>query len=334
MIESPKNNNPLNEAFFPVDFRDLYWKDEKTGRNLFGEGPRFVRGERFRAVVALDREEMLSAVTDAYLLITNEEAHEWALEIAKEVFHVQNGITMECLTVKMPNSRASCEIDLVRNIERGQSEINNNWCAFIHIENSYNKTKTLTYEVGFYNFRYNRKLIYPEYTVQVSETHVKTPLDFHANILEKAHEKFAKIGNIEELFYEKIKALKRIIIAQHDMIPLFCKFNGMKVRTDLSEYQKDRMIKLYVYLNDIIDKCIKEFGPNAFCMLNVMTDYATNYDDPTVRLHSASRQLAVGKWVDDIVREKTKPNFSMHEYIGNEAGDAASWLQTLYLLSK
>jgi len=334
MNESQKKDYPLNEAFFPVDFRDLYWKDEKAGRNLFGEEPRFVSGERFRAVVAIDREEMLSAVTDAYLLITNEEAYDWAIEIAKEVFHVQKGISMECLTVKMPISRASCEIDLVRNIERGQSEINNWWCAFIHIENSYNKTKTLTYEVGFYNFKYNRKLIYPEYIIQVSEAHVKTPLDFHAIILEKAHEKFAKIENIEDRFYDKIQFLQTILIAPNDMIPLFCKFNDMKVRSDLSEYQKDRMIRLYVYLNDIIEKCIKEFGPNAFCMLNVMTDYATNYDDPAMRLHSASKQLAVGKWVDDIVREKSKPNFSIHEYIGNEAGDAASWLQTLYLLSK
>jgi hypothetical protein len=71
-------------------------------------------------------------------------------------------------------------------------------------------------------------------------------------------------------------------------------------------------------------------GGNAYALFNVMTDYASfpaDFSENSVTVHNL--QHRVGRWVDDFINAHAKDGFSLSKYIGEEAMDAAFYMETL-----
>ena len=324
---------PLDAAFFTVDKKPMYWQDTKPLPDLFGE--KIIYNRCKGLFVLVDKfGKVFAPVTSAYQIVTNEDAYKWALEFAKDIFHTQEEVQMTFIGLNMPESRGFCEIDLARNTEQNQPLINEGWCAFIRVINSYNKTKPLSYIVGFTNLKQHYRILMPEMAVKATELHMGSKESIKSSLKNQITRKFAEINNIEMTFYDKIMALKNLPVAKEDMLPLCCKFLSIK-KIDQEHLKKsiDYFLGLKCYLECLIKQCIENYGTNAYALLNIMSAYASGWDDfvyPMMQMHMSSQQMAVGKWVDDILNAtKDKEHFSMYEYLGKEAYDASSWLRTM-----
>ncbi len=310
---------PLDSAFFDVSLFPIFWERE----DICEIPKHYLCHERF-AVVREDEAYVFTTVTKGYNLVLNQEAYDLGKEVACYAFHTEENVLVGKLN-ELTEHGAACEMSIQRKEEIKQPQILDGWHAIVRISNSYNKTKSLKYTIGF-EYESGASLLFPEYTIEIKDPHSK-PLD---DIREEIREKLFKtkrgqiIVQIENVFVQLITALKAITMSKYDMLRLFC----MVYKIKISSTDKYIIEEAYKEL-DLINKIIKSykannFQNNAYLLLLAFGDYVYNYRSWRFGQSLGNNQLALGKWVQKFIKETQKPGFSLHDYFGRDISDFVS----------
>lgn len=313
-----------DKFFFPVEKRNLYWQSGDLSKGLKISPVR----PRFWAIVDLEKEWVFSTVTDDYVLITNKQAYDFGIEICKYLFHVENNEDLKCIRATLSWNRASCRIDLCRFVDFYQPLLNEGWYSFLSIENSYNKTKCLEYNLGFYNREQDYGFGLYGVGFKAKRPHSSSMKAIRKSFYKEIDEKKYNIEWIEESFYKKIQQLKGISISKENMLAMFCRvfeINSKNIKKNGETYRAAKEIK------KLVDKSSIEFtrkhGQNAYALLNIFANFQYRYYYPKLGYSLFGPNVILGKWVDDLLSASGKENFSLVDYIGSEAIKAAEWLR-------
>lgn len=325
MITREANFQDLRKVFFPVE-------EQPISRDNFMGKEQYIPG--YKAIVDIERNRTLSVVSDRYRLVHNHEAYQLADYVIKAVFNNKTIKDFECLNIYMPSSRASCRIDLVNNNNFNKLFGYNteSWTPFVRITNSYNKTSTLRFEIGFCRWICMNGVIFGEIGISLAVTHSGriSPKEIDKLIYRAK----SKIGNIESVWTEfetKMEVLRSILLPESFALAIYCKvFNIIVDEENVTDSQKETLAiraKQIIYTSD---DYFREMGSNAYAMMNVLTDAAsfpkwTNNRATFVN----SYQRKVGKWVDNFIEENKKTGFNLSKYIGIDYLNAASYLRSL-----
>lgn len=318
----------LKDPFFPVERQPIFLKGEKSP---------FRKVDGYKAIVDKTTGCTLSVVSSKYRLILNEEAYEWADHVIKGIFTGKTLKDFEFFNILMPKSKASCKIDLIipNQFYFLFDNSNESFIPFLRITNSYNRTKPLKYEIGFCRWICKNGTIFGQRGVSFAMSHSE-PINLNEiqRLTEMGRNQIGDIGALWKVFESKMNILRQIELPITTVLPIYCKAYGIHVKkTDISDTLKTIYSSRVKQIRTAGKEYFKELGNNAYAMMNVLSDYASfpewtqnpaNYVD--------GYQRKVGKWVDDIIEEFEKGNFSLYKHIGEEFQNTAYFLESLVSL--
>lgn len=325
ILEEEQLPEGLGKLFFEVDERPLYWEVSSP----FTVNPDVKLCEpNFYAIVDMEKNTVFSAVTQGYLLITNKEAYDFGKEIGRRLFHLENDGDLKSIHAELSTNRAVCMIDLRRKIDLCQPLMNEGWCAFMRIVNSYNKTRKLEYIIGFYNVEHKYGFLDNSIAISANTAHYSKFGSYQMDIIRQIKEKGYNVEQVELYFLSKIEALRKIPISKESILPMFCHVFGI-TKTKVAQPQRDSLINTKDYIEEHAAAYTDKYGQNAYALLNVFADYEYKYDASSLRFLLRKDQFKLGKWVDDLINASKAPTFSITRYISEKAHEAAEWLRTL-----
>jgi len=312
----------INNAFYGVKEEKLYYE----GRN---HKMKTVSGSK--ALIDVAEDKKIAIVSDRYRLISNREAYRLADKIVRGVFEGKTLNDFICFNIYMPSTKASCRIDLIlpHNYYNPFGDMVEDWTPFVRISNSYNGTLCLKYEIGFCRWICKNGVIFDQKGLTISFTHTEI---LHINtfdyLIKRARLEIGEIGDVWNEFQKKLNALKNTTLPRSSALPMFCKVFNIQCK-DFSDRQKD----LYGCRASQIMNASKEYfndmGNNAYALFNVLTDYASFPAGPNAPGNVHGYQKKIGQWADAFIAASKRPDFSLAKYIGNEAYDAANYLESL-----
>lgn len=325
MITRTWQPKDLRKAFFPVGLCPVSWTD--------------INGEKHnvpgsRAVIDMEKRTVLSIVSDKYVLLPNAMAVDVADYVIRAVFPGRTLDDFTCFNIHMPLTRSSCRIDLIipHDFYSPFGDQHEDWTPFLRISNSYNKTLTLRYEIGFCRSICLNGVIFGKKSITFSMNHLftleTTKID---RFIEKTRH---EIGDIDSLWLEvkeRLNALRRIEIPATLILPMFCRAFKINVTEEIvKDYQTDSLAAKAAQILDSGRQYFDDLGNNAYALLNVLTDFASfpeGVGRPDRFIHGYQRK--VGDWADELLAESKIDGFSLDKFIGKKAMDSASFMRTL-----
>ena len=192
------------------------------------------------------------------------------------------------------------------------------YVPFMRISNSYNRTRSLKFLVGFCRKVCDNGLIFESETVSFNFSHTKESIggDIRFDV------KLGKMRELERKFTSYMEIVKGIPIAQGQAFPIFCK--GMGVNFNINARDKkikdaalEKLVDFRCRVTPLVDKYFSQGGANAYYLFNAMTDYASNVpqDDKQEVLQVISRQRRAGNWLQEISGLYDKPDFKWNSYL-------------------
>lgn len=325
MIKREAKFRELKEVFFPVEEQPISWGEFMDSRN---------RIPRYKAIIDSKTKRTLSVVSSKYRLVRNIEAYEIADYVVRTVFNGKTLDDFECYNILMPKSKGSCRIDLIipnnfNTLFGNKDEI---WTPFVRISNSYNRTMTLRYEIGFCRWICLNGVIFGQTGISFSITHTgsitRKEID---QLIKNAQARIGSIGSLWAAFELKMEKLKSIALPSSSALAIFCKAFDISVnKDDISEAQKVILANRTEQIVEASKQYFKDLGNNAYAMMNVMTDFASFPEwTPNPSLFVDGYQRKVGKWVDSFIEDYNKQSFNLSAYIGDEYQNTAYFLETL-----
>lgn len=312
----------IQNAFYGVREQDLYVE----GRN---HKQKKVIGHK--ALIDVEKDRTISIVSDRYQLIPNRDAYYLADRIVRGVFEGKTLDDFICYNINMPSTRASCRIDLIlpHNFYNPFGDQVEDWTPFVRISNSYNGTLCLRYEIGFCRWICKNGVIFDQRGLNISFTHTEIlRINTYEYLIERAKAEIGEIGDIWNAFQRKLKVLKSITLPRSSALPMYCKVFGVKA-ADYSERQKDLYGSRARQIMDASKDYFNEMGNNAYALFNVLTDYASFPAGPNAPGNIHGYQKRIGHWAEEFIFAASKDKFSLANYIGQEAYDAANYLESL-----
>jgi hypothetical protein len=296
-----------NEAFFPVEKREIYMTTNARGNY-------YRRLERHFAIVDVENENPFAVVTNDYELITNKAAFDMATEAMKKVFHTTQIGDMDCLNITMPKTRSFCHIDLIHKTAEFSPWEKDRWTAFLRITNSYNRTRLLRFELGFCRWICLNGMIFGSKSVEFSYAHTRHRM----GRVDRFVENIGDIHKLETAMIEKLHQLKRYYVPEKEMLPILCRAFDIKANKEVLERKRrvDELLALRKQTRDLTKLYFSEMGPNGYAALNVLTDYASRPEGviaPEASMHSF-QQKAAG-WLDDFISTIKSADFSFDVYL-------------------
>ena len=322
----PENNFKLESLFFPVDLFPLYRKKTRSQIDIFGNTEEFEQCGGYYALVDIDRDKVLTTVAKDYELVTNKEAIDLLEEIKENIFGESKEQEFSYRRIYLSEKRTECYADLYRELDESQPLFNDGWCAFIRMQNSYNRKKNLGYKIGFHNVYVGGSLMDTKNIIEASTSHSTTGLYSVKDIIrKKVRSNRYLISSIENELKRKIEKLKLIVIAGRDVLPFFCMIYNVKKTSDV--YQKENLTSAAKFINKCVDEIIPKYGKNAYSLLLILSKYASMHRS-ALYLTPQYKEQALGKWADKFIDETDNPNFSINVYLKDYL-DTASWLDSL-----
>ncbi len=325
MIESPPQYRDLKEAFFPVEEQPISWGENKASS---------IRIPGYKAIVDRETNRALSVVSSNYHLVTNEEAYYYAGYVVKTVFEGKTLDDFVCYNILMPKTKGSCRIDLIipNHFNKMFGDTLDSWTPFVRISNSYNRSTTLKFEIGFCRWICLNGVIFGQKGISLSLNHIGNITLNEIDVLIKdAKEKIGSVASLWTLFEEKMKTLKSIALPSSSALAIYCKVFDVDVDKDkVTNAQREKLSMRAKQIVEASKQYFRELGNNAYAMMNVMTDFASFPEwTPNPSLYVDGYQRKVGNWVDDFIEKHKEPDFSLSGYIGEKYQNTAYYLESL-----
>ena len=173
---------------------------------------------KYKAVVGKDTNNSIrvfSIVSDSYQLLTNEDALRMGKELHLKLFPNASSDSFEVFNVITPSTKSFCHIDIIDKnytLNLMKSEV---YVPFVRIHNSYNKSRSLKFDIGFVRRLCNNGVIFEEKAVSLKFAHTKQALSLKG--LENINVKHLK--KYEDDFVSKLNISAGSVSYTHLTLP-------------------------------------------------------------------------------------------------------------------
>lgn len=284
-------NTDIQEMLFPVGEQRIFLQGQKKP----------VPG--FKAIVGDIRKnftKVFSIVSDDYKLVSNKDALQFAEDIHLKLFPDAKADSFEIFNIIAPDTKSFCQIDIIDKnytLNIWKKEV---YVPFVRIHNSYNKSRSLKFEIGFCRKLCDNGVIFEKSTTQLKFSH--TTKDIKKQDLK--HVDVSNLKRLETEFIQKTKRSLEIPLPVKYFVPLAAKVLGRQF--NLSETNplklaanKAKMSEFVLLIKGHTAKYAtgQEFGETAYAFFNVLTDYVSNNS----KLHAGSingLQTKCGMWLN------------------------------------
>lgn len=322
------NSEKLNPLLFPVELVPVYVSGRKGERqgNIFPDSLLKAQCDRLLRHLAIrDKQsgEVFTVVSKGYDLVSNEEALTDGFRIFSQLFPKASSVSnFEIAGASMTKSRGACVIDVIHREYRTEVFGGDPWCPFIRIENSYNRTKALSYVLGFH--RLKSPLRYSDSRFIIGSTAAR---------IKRVHTKDAKVDwsgdrnrlrEIEREFVEGIRYMKDYEVKRLYGAPLIAKALRLTFKVDAEDDQKRRRERqklntFRTFIAERLNERYKEHGVNLYAVFHAMIDYASSraarrFNTPYYNVEVQNR---AGEWFSSYPRISSKPDFDIDRYLGD-----------------
>ena len=307
-----ERNTNLDEVLFPVGFADVFIEGMTEGEYAM---PVKIPVENYRAIINQSTGNVLSVVSKHYKLITNEQAFEFGKECYKNVFNVKSTSNFEVFNVIISSTLTYCLIDIIMKgyqVNIWKQEI---FLPFIRITNSYNRTRKLSFDLGFCRKLCDNGVIFEKETIRFSFYHTKKIIKngIHFDILPN------KLETLRRKFMDYTEKLNELPVPQEKALPLMCKILNIKFNLEKKdkelEIERKRRDEFKQRAEGLIDSYYHETGANAYSVFNACTDFASHSKTGKVNFFADSMQKKIGNWIEKFAVEREKTDFSLADYI-------------------
>jgi hypothetical protein len=187
------------------------------------------------------------------------------------------------------------------------------WSLFLRITNSYNRTKTLKFDLGFCRWICLNGIIFGKQSITFRYIHTYS---------QSSHIEFkSNVGNLEQYqaqFVERLHNLRRYYFPEAFMLPFICKVFNIKPKAEdkLHEKRWDKLIEFRDTITQLTKKYFEELGSNGYAAMNVVTDFASR---PNLYISQASMidqlQKKSSDWIDDFLVKVKEDSFKFEDYL-------------------
>ena len=180
--------------------------------------------------------------------------------------------------------------------------------------NSYNGQRALTFTIGLKRKICTNGLILPDSLVRFSFAHsrkaLKTEIRFHI-----ANDRAARV---QKQFEQYVGGLRECPLPNEKLRPLVLAVLRLRapaaIKNDAS--LEEEWTVLLKYVDAVLDKYVNELGCNAYTILNVVTDFASQPPaNRLVRRDRHSLQRLAGEWIGSFSRERHRSDFDLEKYL-------------------
>lgn len=305
-------NTDIQPILFPVTLQPLFLYNRTKPIN------------DFVAVVGKfdNRENIFSIVTRDYHLIKNEEALGLGKQAFRNLIKDASEKDFEVFNVIYPKTRSSFIVDIIHKdykLNIWKKEI---YLPYLRIINSYNKTKALTFDIGFCRKLCDNGVIFEKDIVKIKIYHQKK--NFNQNQLFDSFD-ITRFNKYIEEFRNHLLKTQEIKIDKQYFIATSAKALQMKfdIRNTNKKIKSKALKDLGLFISQITplaSKYYKDFGPTAYAVFNTVTDYASNVDDEEenylFRRNAINRnQRLAGEWLKNFHNEYQGSDFDFQYYL-------------------
>jgi hypothetical protein len=317
----------LEEVLFPVEEHPVYVVVQEPS------GERRLPAPHKKAIVDTASHRVLGIVSRDYLLVTNREALEWAYECCRRVFPDTQRAEWDVSHTDGPSTAGYCRIDLVHRtaaLDFGDVRPGKRpeaFGPFIRVTNSYNASRALAFDIGFYRKVCRNGLIAPDTIVRFAFAHQRNlRVDIHFEVARdrletlqtEMSEQFASLKKcrVPRMAFESI--VRRVLLIQ----PL----KSMKPSTR----EAHEWTLLDAHIEGLCNRYASELGETGYAVLNAITDVAS-HPPRNAHLHRERHglQRLAGTWLTTFAHECAQPGFAIDSYLREaETSEAAGVLVT------
>ena len=311
----------ISTALFPVERRPVFFvEDSALELSDRDQAPqqRHVQVERFEAIVDTQRKHTFAVVGPNYRLVTNEEAIELGRQCFRKVFSQATDEGMEVFNIVMPKTRSFCHIDYINSNGGFEPWQNDRWVPYLRVTNSYNRTKPLTFDLGFCRWICTNGMIFGGKSIRFRFLHTRGAVGESVEFKTT----FRELQELETRFIEQVHNLKRYYVPAEVMLGLTCKvFDINASAQDMrNPRRRDRLMEFRECIGTLTKRYFEELGPNGYAALNVLTDFAsrpTLYISPEAMVDRLQKRS--GDWVSAFLTAIERKDFEFGEYLDKYA---------------
>ena len=295
----------IEELMFPVTLMPLF-----TERIVHNQTQR-IKVPNNRLVMNKETGVPLGVVSKDYRLVSNQEAIELGRQCCLQLFDISETQHIKVFNVDAPSTASYCHIDLVHknfvmNLWDGPGEPEN-YVPYIRITNSYNRTRSLRFDIGFCRKICLNGVIFEAETIDFTYNHSRGDIGSINFSIKKN-----KLDDLARKFKDYIATIKAFTINEEDSFEILKALLRIKASKKLkSDYE--------VLVGDIQTRHASyrnELGGNAYALFNTMTDIASKPPSSRCfRRDQNSLQKIAGVWIKDFGSQIKKPDFVMNKYL-------------------
>ncbi|MBK8711372.1 MAG: DUF932 domain-containing protein [Niastella sp.] len=301
-------NTNIDEQLFPVWQQPVYLEKQ----------PKPIPG--FKAIAGNPNgslQTVFSIVSDNYQLVSNKEALEMGKQIHAKLFPNAQENSFEIFNVIAPASKSFCHIDIIDKnytLNIWQQEV---YVPFVRIHNSYNRSRSLQFDIGFCRKLCDNGMIFEQQAVKLKFAHTKQSISLEG--LDKINVEHLK--KLEQDFISKTSKSTKIQLPKKYFVPLAAKTLNRTFNIHEKDSVKKKIVaeKIELFTNSIdqySDRYINkdQMGETAYAFYNVITDFASNND----KLQASAKnglQTKCGMWINQVGELVEKQGFKWEEEI-------------------
>jgi len=198
---------------------------------------------------------------------------------------------------------------------------------FIRVTNSYNASRALAFDIGFYRKVCRNGLIAPGTIVRFAFAHQRNlRVGIH---FEVARDRLARLQTEMSKQFASLKTCKVPRTAFEPIVRSALMIQPLKsMKADTRE--ADEWTLLNAHIEGLCNRYASELGENGYAVLNAITDLAS-HPPKNLHLHRERHglQRLAGTWLTTFAHECAQPDFAIDSYLREpEPSEAAGVLVT------
>ena len=272
---------------------------------------------RQRAIVDCTNERVISLVSSDYRVVTNREALAYAHQCCESLFPEVPKDAWQVHRAEAPPSHGHCHMDLLHpsaklDVRREAPGLqSDSYAPFVRVTNSYNRTRSLAFRVGFLRAVCSNGMILPSVSVRFSFNH-NTKAVSQKIRAELSKERYIKL---REQFLGFLGPLQQCEIGSEHFTPIALLALGIKRPEDRSGRDAERWNLLERHIDELGEQYAGEVGANGYALMNVVSDLASRPPAAiAMRRESHSLQRAAGAWLPGFSTRCAKGSIDPHSY--------------------
>ncbi len=310
-IDFTKTAKNLNEVLFDVKLQNVYsnFVNPKTFVNQSVNAP------NLKSIVNQETGQIISVVSRDYRLVSNKEALQMGKQLFSQIYPQTKMDELVPFKVVAPATKASVHIDLIHKDVNFNVWEQENWLPFLRVTNSYNRSHTLSFEIGFVRKLCSNGVLFIKNTMKLNYIHS------NSKRMEIKHDA-KKIETLFGLFTKNCKQLSEIPIPRDLMFAMVCQILQLKIGLPAKSQLSRKMNQLDNLLNIVTaltGKYAANNNVNGYTALNVVSDLVSHQNDyknlAGFYFNIKSFYTRPTVWMEEFTRITQVANFDLEKYL-------------------